>query len=439
MLFLKENSAYNITNIRRILIATQIECFQLKFKRMQKAKISLREYPTQFWLMFCGMFLSTVGTSMIWPFLMIYISEKLDQTLTAATSLLTINAFTSLCTSFIAGIITDKLGRKWVMVFSLIGNGLVYLLMGQALTLTHFTILMIFWGFFNPLYRVGGDAMVADLIQPLKRPDAYALLRMSNNVGIAIGPAIGGFIATSSYNIAFICASAGLLSYGALLLLFGHETLPKQDQPTTDIYEFLSGYKLVFRNRPFMLLVTSFALAQMAVVPIWVLMSVYAKAEHGIPESQFGLIATTNAILVVLFQLPMTHRTKRYPPIMIMIVSTAIYAVAVGAVAIATNFWGFWSCMVCMTIGELMLVPTVSSFAANMAPIDMRGRYLSIFGMTWGIASGISSLIGGLLSDTFGPQFIWYGAALMGSFGVVCFYLLGHAVRDQQSLVNLGS
>ena len=55
--------------------------------------------------------------------------------------------------------------------------------------------------------------MVADLVGPSKRPDAYALLRMSNNVGIAIGPAIGGFIATSSDFIAFVCAAAGLMYY----------------------------------------------------------------------------------------------------------------------------------------------------------------------------------------------------------------------------------
>ena len=171
--------------------------------------------------MFCGMFLSTIGTSMIWPFLMIYVSEKLDQPLTAVAFLLTINSATSLIAAFIAGPITDRLGRKWILIISLIGNGVVYLLMGQAITLAHFALLMVFRGLFTPLYRVGGDAMLADLVEPKQRPDAYALLRMSNNVGISIGPAVGGFIATSSYHIAFICAAVGLSSYGLLQGLTG--------------------------------------------------------------------------------------------------------------------------------------------------------------------------------------------------------------------------
>lgn len=187
-----------------------------------------------------------------------------------------------------------------------------------------------------------------------------------------------------------------------------------------------------------MLMVASFALAQMAVVPIWVLMSVYAKTEYGIPENQFGLIATTNALMVVFLQLPVTRRTKRFSPFKVMTVGTAIYAVAAGAISLASNFWGFWLCMVFMTSGELMLVPTASTSAANMAPADMRGRYMSIYGLTWGIASGVASPMGGFFSDTFGPQFIWYGAAVMGFLGVVCFLQLGRVVQDRQSLVNLG-
>jgi len=55
----------------------------------------------------------------------------------------------------------------------------------------------------NPLYRVGADAMLADIIPTEKRTDAYSLLRMSNNAGVAIGPAIGGLVASTSYSLAF--------------------------------------------------------------------------------------------------------------------------------------------------------------------------------------------------------------------------------------------
>jgi len=400
-----------------------------------RTKTFIQQYPGQFWLMFFGMFLSTVGTSMIWPFLMIYVSEKLDQPLAAVASLLTINSLVSLGAAFVAGPITDRAGRKWVLVVSLIGNGLAYLLMGQATSFIHFAILMVLRGLFTPLYRVGGDAMLADLVPPDRRADAFALLRMSNNVGIAIGPAIGGFIASSSYYIAFICAATGLASYGLLLTFFARETLPDDAKSKPNPRHPFEGYGTVFRDRHFLSATGGFMLAQMSVVPIWVLLSLYTKTNFGIPESQFGLIAATNAIMVILFQFPVTQRTKRYAPLRVMATGTAIYALATFSISLASSFWGFWLCMVLMTLGELMLVPTSSTYAANQAPVDMRGRYMSIYGLSWGIASGVSSPMGGFLNDHFGPRAIWYGASTMGLLGMSVFLKLKQ--RTPESLVNL--
>lgn len=402
----------------------------------QRLRSQIKLYPKQFWLMFFGMFLSTIGTSMIWPFLMIYVSEKLDQPLMAVGSLLTIGSVVTLVTAFIAGPITDRFGRKWVLIVSLIGNALVYLLMGQAATFVQFAILMAFRGMFTPLYRVGGDAMLADLVEPDKRADAYALLRMSNNVGIAIGPAIGGFIATSSYQIAFICAAVGLSSYGLLLAFFARETLPESSKTKNLTNHPLEGYKTLLRDRKFLATTGGFMLAKMCVIPIWVLLSVYVKTNFGIAENQFGLIAATNAAMVILFQFPVTQRTKRYSPLSVMAVGTAIYALATFSISLASGFWSFWLCMVLMTSGELLLVPTASSYVANMAPADMRGRYMSIYGLSWGVASGIAPPMSGFLSDNFGPRAIWYGASFMGILGTSVFMRMRRKYPESESLVD---
>ena len=161
------------------------------------------EYPDQFWLMAFGMLISTLGSSMIWPFLMIYVSETLSVSLAVVTSLMTVNSMTNLLFSFISGPLIDRLGRKWVMVISLAGNGACYILMSMADSLPAFVILMALRGAFMPLYQIGSDAMMADMLVPQKRSDGYSILRMSNNLGIALGPAIGGFITSTSYSLAF--------------------------------------------------------------------------------------------------------------------------------------------------------------------------------------------------------------------------------------------
>jgi len=364
---------------------------------------------------------------MIWPFLMLYVSERLDLPLTAIASLMTLNAGMGLVFSFIAGPVTDWFGRQWVMVLSLAMNGLVYLFFSQATTLGHFALLMAVMGAFNPLYRVGADAMMADLIEPEKRVDAYSLLRLSNNVGVSLGPAIGGFIAASSYNLAFYFAASGLVIYSLLVAFFASETLPSRAGHTRPRTEKLAGYGRILRDRRFMPFAVSITLTQVCISVLWVLLSVYSKQNFGLPENLYGLIPTTNAVMVVLFQIAVTNRTKRFAPLPVMTVGTLFYAIGVGSVALGQGFWGFWLCMVIATIGELILIPTATTYVANLAPPEMRGRYMSIYGLTWGLAAGTGPVLGGFLNDNFGPVYIWIGAGAVGLVATLAFLVLSRA------------
>jgi MFS family permease len=107
-----------------------------------------------------------------------------------------------------------------------------------------------------------------------------------------------------------------------------------------------------------------------------------------------------------------------------MAVGAFFYGLANLGIAFGSNFAAFWLCMVVMTIGELALVPTTSTYAANLAPVDQRARYMSLYGLTWSVASGIGPVFGGILSDHFGPKMIWYGGALVGVCSVICFLAL---------------
>jgi MFS family permease len=388
------------------------------FQRISKWK---NEYPSQFWLLFWGYLISTVGASMIWPFLMIYVSERLQMPLATIASLLTINAATGLVFSFIGGGLIDRAGRKWIMVISLAVTGIYYILFNQASTLPAFALLMALSGAFNPLYRIGADAMMADLIPPEKRLDAYSLVRMGHNVGVALGPAIGGFIATRSYSTAFSIAAAGMLAFALLLSLFAKETLPQAGREARQVKVSLGGYRQVLQDKQFMFFTGSFILTSMCSAIMWVLLAVYAKQNYQVPESQYGLIPTTNAVMVVSFQMLVTQVTKRYPPLVMLATGSFLYGLAVGSVALGQGFWAFLASMVIMTVGELILVPTATTLTANLSPVDMRGRYMSIYGLTWGIASGIGPVLGGFLNDTIGPRAIWYGGFVIGMIATASF------------------
>lgn len=367
---------------------------------------------------------------MIWPFLMIYVSEKLLLSLSTVSTLITINAVMGLFASFAAGAVSDKVGRKLVMIVSLAVNGFGYLFMSQAHTYLGFAILMVFMGASNPLYQVGSDAMLADMIVPEKRTNAYAIIRMINNAGIAIGPAVGGFVASRSYSYAFLGAAIGMITYSLLLILRARETLNKAYLSNKAQPETLGGYGRVFRDRPYVVFALLVGLGLVAPSMLWTLLSVYTKQNFGLPENLYGWLPTTNALMCVFVQFPVTRVSRRFRPLSVIGVGMLIYAVGVGSAALMHSFWGFWGSMVLMTFGELTLIPTVSKFIADLAPADMRGRYMSFYWFAWGIARGAGPLIGGFLNDNINPRSIWIGGLVVGLVSAIGLFIYSASRMD---------
>jgi len=104
------------------------------------------------------------------------------------------------------------------------------------------------------------------------------------------------------------------------------------------------------------------------------------------------------------------------------------YALGVGSVALGRSFPTFLFSMVLLTLGEMLMIPTATTLTANLAPPTARGRYMSVYGLTWGIGFGVGPVIGGLLHDRVGPAAIWWGGAGMALLAVLGF--LGLARRS---------
>jgi MFS family permease len=412
----------------------------IKLTLSRRVETTLQTYPRQFWLLFTGMLISTVGTSMIWPFLMIYVTEKLNLPLSIATSLNSINSAAMMISVFVSGQLVDRMGRRWAMIISLALSGMVYFLQGQATSYLGFAIVMGLAGAANPLYRVAADAMVTDLLPPEKRIGGFSLMRMSNNLGISIGPAIGGFINASSYGLAFYLAAGGMIIYSLLMFFFAHETLPGQ-APASEaapVRQGLGGYGRVLKDRQFLTFIGIFTMVQFCAAMVWILLSVYAKHQYGVTENLYGWIPTTNALMVVFLQLSVTNITRRFRALPVMAFGACFYALATAGIGLGQGFWAFWMSMVVMTTGELMIMPTASTYIANIAPTDMRGRYMSFFTLSWGIASGLAPWIGGNLGDAFGPHITWFAGALVGTTAVLGFAVLAWSTHRHELKIRSG-
>jgi MFS family permease len=394
---------------------------------LQSLRSVMDRYPRQFWLLLAGNLVSATGGAMIWPFLSIYLRQRLDLPLATIASLLTLNAVMGILSSFIAGSAADRIGRKRIMAISLSAGVIYYLLMSQAETLLAYAVLMGVWGAFNPLFSVGANTMIADLIPSEKRMDAYSLTRVVHNVGIAIGPIAGGFLAVVSYTYAFYAAAVAFGIFAVLVIFFIRDTLPEVDAQTAQ--SATAGFGPVLRDTKFISFTLLFALTTMAASIMFILLPVYSKENFGLPENRYSFIVTVNATMCIFMQYFVTRIAKRYPALPVIGIGALFYAVGVGSVALGAGFWAFVISMVIMTVGELILTPAATNMVAELAPVNMRGRYMSIYGLGWPIASGVGPILGGFLSDTIAPVAMWYGGGMLGLLGAVGFFIMARMVR----------
>jgi MFS family permease len=378
--------------------------------------------------MVAGMLIVSVGGSMWWPFVTILLRERLDLPLTQVTLLFTLNSAAGLVATSFVGPAVDRFGRRTAMILGLAVNGLALAGMGIAGGLGAWALALTVTGMFGPMYRVAADAMVADLIPADERANAYSVMRMSNNLGIAVGPALGGFVTAISYSLAFFAAGAANFIYALIILLFIRETLGRgADAAAAPAAKESRGYGPVLRDRRFVIFLVLMILATIPSPILWMLMPAYAKEHFGVLEQQAGFIMSTNALMVVLLQVPVTRWSSHRPLLRMLALGALIYALGVGSVALGAGFWAFWTSMVVLTFGELLIAPTGTAYAANAAPADMRGRYMGLYGLTWSVAFGIGPVFGGWLNDNISPTATWIGGMLIGLVAVAGFLLLDGA------------
>ena len=399
-----------------------------------RIKNIIKQYPRQFWLVTLVMLLAWLFHSLMWYYLMLYISQRMGQPLSSVSGLMAVNAVTGMVTTFLGGAIADKFGRKGVMVFSLLFCGVGWFFFRVAGTLPIYALLMAVTGATTPLYRLASDSMVSDLVPLEQRLDAYSMLRMGNNIGVAIGPAIGGYLASISYNISFTVIGIGLVSLSVVGAFLFRETKPADVSNNQGRKAMLGGYSSIFKDRVFMKILIAFSLIRIGTSILWLMLAAYTKQNFGLSENVFGFIPTTNALMVIFMQMMVTRRTSRLKPESAMVLGALFYAVSIFGIFFANGFWGFWICMVGSTIGEMILLPTTTTYTSRLAPPDMRARYMSLYTLTTGIGSGLGPLLGGIMADIFGARSMWFAAGMVEMIGFFVFLLVALQQRRMEKM-----
>src|ERR1700684_1541189 len=177
----------------------------------------LRELPREIWILFAATLVNRCGT-MVLPFLVLYLTRVLAISISHAALALTVYGIAALLTMPIAGRLSERLGSLFVMRCSLLLSGFVLFLFPLAHSFASILAITFVFAILNESVRPPSLALVSDLVTPEQRQQAFALSRLSVNLGMSLGPAIGGILAVYSFRFLFFADGATSILAGLVLI-----------------------------------------------------------------------------------------------------------------------------------------------------------------------------------------------------------------------------
>jgi len=409
-------------------------------KRLQYIRDTYHAYPPQFWVLLLGTFIDRLGAALVFPFLTLYITRKFAVGMTEIGVLFGVFSLTNMVGGLFGGALTDRLGRKRTLMLGLVISALTSVLMGLAQSFTVLFVAIVVVGLFANVGGPAQQAMVADLLPEAKRAQGFGLLRVVVNLAVAIGPAIGGLLAARSYLSLFIGDAVTSLITAGMVYALLRETKPAvhpSAEHETMLHTF-RGYGAVARDVKFTVFAAISTLVVLAAMQMHTSLGVYLRDAHGVLDQQFGYILSLNAAMVVLFQFYITRRIKDRRPFIMLVVGSALYGFGYSLYGFVSAYALFLLAMAIITTGEMIVSPVSQALVAKMAPEDMRGRYMAVYGFSWVLPGIVGPLVIGLVMDNADPRWVWYGAGLAGLAAATGFALLhrwiGGSLTDEDTL-----
>jgi MFS family permease len=393
---------------------------------LNRFKETFNEFPRTFWTLVGAAFIDRLGGTMIFPFFSLYITQKFDVGMTQAGMLLAIFSIAGLVGSMIGGALTDKFGRKGIVLFGLIFSALSSVLMGLVNELSHFYLLAVVVGSLSNIAGPAHQAMVADILPEDKRAEGFGMFRVAGNLAWIIGPTIGGLIAGGSYLMLFILDAITSLIVAFIVYRSIPETKPQETEKEEKktLAQTFSGYRVVLTDRLYVVYLLVSMLMLVAYQQMYNTLSVYLRDTHGVPERGYGALLSIDAFLVVLLQFWVTRRVRDRPPMVMMAAGTTLYMLGLSMFGFVSAYWLFVVAILLLTFGEMIVMPVSQALAARFAPEEMRGRYMAFYSLAWAIPSTIGPWAAGLILDNYNPDWVWYVAGIACAIAVAGFLAL---------------
>lgn len=406
---------------------------------LSRLKKTYAEFPPLFWIIVVTLFIDSIGSTLLFPFFALYITHKFGVGMTEAGVLLGMSSLFGLIGSVIGGALTDKFGRRQLILFGLVFSALSSLLFGLASDVRILYFLVVIVGLLSRVSTPAHDAMLADILPESKRQEAFGITRVVYNYAWIFGTALGGLIAARSFLALFVADAVLSLIVAIILYRFLPETKPAFHIEAKESPSFLTtiaGYRIVLRDLAYM----GFTLAGMIVLIVYQqqygALAVYLRDVHNIGSKSYGVMLSITGLEVVLFQIWISRTIRKYPPFLMMTLGALFFMVGFAMIGFVKGFTLFLLAVIIATVGEMILFPTNKALAVNFAPAAMRGRYMAIYDLGWTIPATFGPAAAGLILDNYNPNLLWYVGGVLCAVSAISFYALHLWLGRQRRFVS---
>jgi len=247
------------------------------FNRLQKI---YHAFPKKFWVVVATSFIDRIGGTLLFPFFTLYITQKFGVGMTQAGLVLgTFSAF-GLIGSTIGGALTDKFGRKSLILFGLVFSAVSTLSLGLVNEFSLLIPVAVVIGLFSNIAGPAHQAMVADLLPEDKRQEGFGILRVVGNMAWIIGPTIGGFIANRSFFALFVMDAIVSCIVAVIVFIYIPETKPETSGDSESILKTFAGYRIVFKDYAYIAFLFASMLMGLVYQQMYNSLSVYLRDNH---------------------------------------------------------------------------------------------------------------------------------------------------------------